>query len=185
MTEFSASLAEGEWAWLSVERDLIERATRDRESFGELYRKHYDVIAAYIYRRLGDRHAAEDVVQDVFLSAMRSLGRYRYRGVPLKAWLYRIATNAVNRRLKRDGRRIYGSVQECIARHEEAASEHPDAIAAREALLSLAPRYQTVLTLHYLEGMSLEESAAVIGCRVGTVKSRLSRAREAMRKKLL
>jgi RNA polymerase sigma-70 factor (ECF subfamily) len=55
---------------------------------------------------------------------------------------------------------------------------------ARTALLSLRPKHQAVLALHYLEGLSLEEVAAVIGCRVGTVKSRLSRARVALRDRL-
>jgi RNA polymerase sigma-70 factor (ECF subfamily) len=163
---------------------LIERARRDPEAFAVLYRRYYDGIASYVFHRLGDPHTTEDVVSDVFLAAIGALRRFQYRGVPLKAWLYRIATNAVNRRLKRNPRRPRETPLE-----EEpaigAAADDRDGEAARAAMLSLSPKFQTVLSLHYLEGMSVEEAASVIGCRVGTVKSRLSRARNALRQELL
>ena len=54
-------------------------------------------IARYVYRRVGDGHVTEDLVADVFVSAMQAFARYRHNGVPLRAWLYRIATNRVNR----------------------------------------------------------------------------------------
>lgn len=174
------------WACEDEERDLVERARCDPDAFSRLYRGHYDAIAAYVYHRLGDVHATEDVVADVFMAALRSLPVYRCRGVPLRAWLYRIATNAVNRWLRRTRKRR-GSLALDPAIAESSASVHEtsDTDAARAAFLALSPKHQTVLSLHYLEGMSVGELAAVIGCRLGTVKSRLFRAREAMRKELL
>ena len=91
-------------AVLDGERELVERAKRDSQAFALLYRRYYPAIAGYIYRRVGDRHTAEDLVAEVFLAALRHLPRYRYRGVPVRAWFYRIATNEVNRWARKRGR---------------------------------------------------------------------------------
>lgn len=169
------------------ERDLVERAKRDPQAFAAIYRAHYAPIAGYIYRRVGDVHATDDLVAEVFLTAMRSLRGYRYRGVPIRAWLYRIATNTVNRQARRLRRRpvehLGGNSLESRTRAAP-PDERVDASGPRRAMLALSPKHQAVLALHYLEGLSLEEVAAVIGCRIGTVKSRLSRAREALRDRL-
>lgn len=168
------------------EAGLIEEAKRDRAAFAVLYRRHYALIAGYVYRRVGDGHATEDLVAEVFLTALRYLPRYQHRGTPVKVWLYRIATTTVNRWARRERRRLqllyerYVNVQSVAA---PSASVH-DADGTRLAMLTLNPKFQAVLALHYLEGLAVEEVAGAIGCRVGTVKSRLSRGREALRKAL-
>lgn len=180
-----------------AEAALVERAKRDREAFAILYRRHYGMIVGYILRRIGDAHAAEDLTADVFTAALRYLPRYRQRGVPIKAWLYRIATTTVNRWVRRQQRR---SVIEGFFAAMRGPSEgdgpgdgngsvrhdlpRTDAERARLALLALPPKFQTVLSLHYLEGLSLQDIAVAVGCRLGTVKSRLSRGRDAMRERL-
>lgn len=178
-------------AELDGEQELVERAKRDSQAFALLYRRYYPVIAGYVYRRVGDRHTTEDLVAEVFLTALRYLPRYRHRGAPVRAWFYRIATNAVNRWARRQGRSPLRNppwADEGVLAGA-AAQRNPDtderAERARQALLALPPKYQTVLTLHYLERMSVEEVAQALGCRVGTVKSRLWRGREALRQKLL
>ncbi len=168
------------------EQDLIERAKRDRDAFGALYGQHYPMLANYLYRRTGDVHATEDLVADVFLIALRSLPGYRYRGVPLRFWLLRIATNAVNRWARRQRRRALISLE---GDHptEAAVSCSTDGVGdqrAQRALLSLPPRFQAVLSLHHVEGLSVKETATIVGCREGTVRSRLARARDALREKL-
>lgn len=168
------------------ERQLIEQAKNDRQAFAVLYRRHYPMIAGYIYRRVGNAHLTEDLVAEVFLTAMRYLPRYRQRGAPWRAWLYRIATSTLTRWVKRERRRLV--VEEERMLHTPGATSadsKPDAERARVAMLTLPPKHQAVLSLHYLEGMSLEEVAATIGCRLGTVKSRLSRGRDALREKLV
>jgi len=177
----------GERSYLDEERDLVERARRDRAAFTQLYRRYYDDVTSYVYRRLGDVHATEDVVAEVFLAVMQSLRRYQYRGIPLKAWLYRIATNSVNRWLRRNRRYVLGRPVTAQDGGEAVfvPREREDAVSAREAMLALSPKHQTVLSLHYLEGLSVEEVASVVGCRVGTVKSRLSRGRESLQRELL
>ena len=64
--------------WTALdEPELVRRARSERGAFGELYRRHYDAIGAYLYRRIGCRHAAEDLLSEVFLSAMSAMPRFR------------------------------------------------------------------------------------------------------------
>ena len=167
------------------ERELVERAKRDASAFAALYRQHYRAVARYVYRRTGDTHATDDLVSEVFLTALRTLPRFRYRGIPVRFWLFRIATNAINHWARRNRRRKttdvpsdYPAPQSTDA---DSARGDGEAELARKALLSLPPKHQAVLALHHLEGLTLPEVAAVLGCRLGTVKSRLTRAREKLR----
>ncbi len=175
-------------AWADDERDLVERAKHDRQAFALLYRRHYHMLATHVYRRTGDVHATEDVVSDVFVTVLRTLPRYRCRGVPLRFWLLRIATNAVNRWARRQRRRWWRSlpmqVLERAAPPGSSSTSPVDVEHAQRALLSIAPQHQAVLSLHYLEGLPVKEVAVVLGCREGTVKSRLARARDALRAEL-
>lgn len=167
---------------------MIDRAQRDPRAFAMIYREHYDAMAGYVFRRLGDVHGTEDVVADLFMTAMRSLPRYRYRGIPLRAWLYAIATRACNQWVRRRRRhRLVALSDDVVERGvTDAASSNaaPDSEFLRRALLGLSVKNQTVLALYYLKGLSVEEVGTVTGWRIGTVKSRLSRAREALREKL-
>ena len=104
LAQAQSAASEIERALTGDERELIERAKRDREAFSVLYRRHYSMLAAHVYRRTGNVHATEDLVADVFLTALRTLPRYRYRGIPVRFWLLRIATNAVNRWARRQRR---------------------------------------------------------------------------------
>lgn len=169
-----------------AESALIDQARREPAAFGELYRMHHAAIAGYVFRRVGDEHVTEDLVADVFVTALQYLPRFRARGVPLRAWLYRIASNRVNRWVRREWRRM----PEPLGGAHQAPTngEDPEAALARErarrALLEVSPKFQAVLALHYLEGLPVEQVATTLGLRTGTVKSRLSRGRVQMRKRL-
>lgn len=164
------------------EADLIARAVRDPEAFGRLYRRHYPAIAGYLLRRCGDRHAAEDLAAETFLTAYQQLARFEKRGLGLRPWLYRIATNKANRRLrdeKRRQRRERGS-----ARPNSPGAARDEPHAAHNALRSIPPRFQGVLVLHHAQGLSVAQVAEALGVPEGTVKSRLKRGRDAMRRAL-
>jgi RNA polymerase sigma-70 factor (ECF subfamily) len=194
VTELPISANRLDWLRDDSDRALVARAQRDAAAFAEIYRRNCHAITGYILRRIGDRQTTDDLVADVFLTAMRALPRYRYRGVPLRAWLYRIATNTVNRWARQRTGRSRVQLGLDRDRHEspttvDAPPDEDDRAAdagrARQAMLTLKPKHQSVLALHYLEELSVEEVAVVLGCRVGTVKSRLSRARDALRERLL
>jgi RNA polymerase sigma-70 factor, ECF subfamily len=169
---------------LEDERRLVERARHDPTALAALYRLHIDAIHGYVARRVGNAHEADDLTAEVFLTMVRSLPRFRWLGVPFRAWLYRLATNEVNRWARKRRRRAWQQFKELSA-NEIAVDHAKDHVAdldrVQTALLSLPPRFQTALSLYYLEGLSTSQIAVALGCREGTVKSRLSRGRNALR----
>lgn len=164
----------------AVEAGSIVRA----ESFGVVYREHYGAIAGLIYRRTGNAHVTEDLTSDVFVAAFVSLRGYKGE-VPIIVWLRRIAQNRVNRWARREAgfrgilRRI--PVVRGWVPASDQAGERSDAL---EAMLRLPVRQQEVLSTCYLEGLSLDEAALMLGISVEAVKSRLARARESLRREL-
>ncbi len=163
------------------EATLIERAKTDQDALAEIYHRYQPRIAAYVVRRIGRTHEAEDLVANVFLAMVRGVANYRAGEAPFVAWLYRIASNEINRWIrKRRIRSFFGLYTEIAA----AADSSDDAEQLRVALSQLPLHYQTVLSLHYLEELSVNEIATVIGSAPGTVKSRLARGRDLLRAKL-
>ncbi len=169
------------------ERELIERAKRDAAAFAIVYRLHVQAVGRYVYRRTGDLNTTEELVSNVFFTALKTLPRFRYRGVPLRHWLLRIATNEVNNWARLNRRRHSvpwdgsGANERTSSVNRESGVSEDELAEARVALLSLSPKYQAVLALHYFEGLPVREVASILGLRVGTVKSQLTRAREKLR----
>ncbi|MEN9935810.1 MAG: hypothetical protein RLZZ387_2389 [Chloroflexota bacterium] len=174
---------------------LVEAARRgDVESFNALVRLYEVRVYNLCYRMLGDAESAADAAQETFLSAYRNLRSFR--GGSYRSWLLRIATNACYDVLRARKRRPSVSLEAHSDDEAEASpmqvadpSESPDDFALRRELagaiqhgLSALPEDQrAVLILSDIEGMSYEEIAQVTGANLGTVKSRLSRARGRLR----
>lgn len=163
----------------AADEELLARAATCRDAFAELYRRHYGRIGTYLLRRTGDRATTEDLLAEVFLAALKGVRRFRWRGIGFDHWLYRVATRAANKWARRS--RLRRFVPLAAAKGVPARPVRDEADEVTAMLLGLPPRLQAVLSLHYLEGLSVEEVARVVGVRPGTVKSRLSRAREALR----
>lgn len=164
------------------ERALIARAKADRRAFAPLYLAHYPSIVAHIHRRTGDAHSAQDIAAETFIRAMNGISRYQPRGLSFRHWLLRIATNETNRCLHRAGRRR--AHERAAARSSPSSSNALSTSEAAEhvqsALLKLSTDHQAAIALHYFESLSVDEMARILGCRAGTVKSRLGRARAAL-----
>lgn len=171
------------------EVELIELAKKDRDAFALLYRTHYHAVGQYIFRRLGDAHVTEDLVAEVFLSALKALPRFKHRGISIRTWFYKIATNQINRWIRKNKRHLTVSLQDMADITDSSSiSMSPSFESTRQVrcvMLALPIKYQTVLSLHYLEGLCLKDIACIAGCRLGTVKSRLSRGRSIFRDKLV
>lgn len=165
-------------AWAS-----LERARHDRAAFGAFYLRHHAAVAGYVHRRVGRRDVVDDIVAEVFLTALRTIPRFRWRGIPVEFWLYRIAGRLIARRRMGIIRRRTEPLGGEESREEDSACT-AERERARDALLRLPERFQEVLALHYLEGLSVRDIAEVMGCREGTVKSRLSRARDVLAREL-
>jgi RNA polymerase sigma-70 factor (ECF subfamily) len=167
--------------------ELVIQARSDRAAFVQLYRRHYDMIFRYCAHRLFDRTAAEDVTSEVFLKMVENFHGFRGADAQFRNWLYKIATNAVNNHLRKTNRRK--SLLKTVC--EQANGQLPDCeesskklILLREAMLSLKPRYQTIITLRFFENMKLIEIAEVLGSSPGTVRSQLARALAKLRNKI-
>src|SRR6202047_1715148 len=86
------------------DRLQVEAAQRDPSRFADLYERNFHRVYAYVVRRVGDRHQAEDLTADVFREALAGIGKFEWRGVPFAAWLLRIAARVIADYFRRSGR---------------------------------------------------------------------------------
>jgi RNA polymerase sigma-70 factor (ECF subfamily) len=171
--------------------DFIQSACSDPDAFAQLYLLHYNDVFHYCIHRLFDRHSAEDVTSTVFFKVMHNLSSFDGKTTAFKSWLLHIASNAVNDHLRNAKRRA--DVIKRVTRNTNLKSafviSSDDKLLEKkallkQALLSLKPKYQTVITLRFFENMKLTEIAACLGKNPSTVRSWLSRANAKLRKKL-
>lgn len=167
------------------------RAGHDPSAFDAIYRRHYRMIAAYLYRRCGDVHTAEDLAGEVFLAAFRSVGAMNRKGIAPKYWLLRIATNAASkrerdkrRRVKRETAHAANASAAAGAGSAGEAKWSESQLRVRQAVDVLPEKFEAVVSLHYFAGLSVEEISRAIDVAEGTVKSRLARGREMIREGL-
>ncbi len=166
------------------DRALVEAASGDREAFGQLYDRHFDAIYNYIARRVGgDEVLAEDISAAVWERALSAIERYELRGVPFKAWLYRIAGNLIANHHRRRKLRQFVPFLPHHGR-ERPQQRWDDRAAVQAALESLSESDQEVLALYYFAGVTPPEIAESLGCSTAAVHKRLHRARERLKKQL-
>ena len=166
---------------------LIAQSLRAPERFGVLFDRHAPAIYRYIARRLG-RDPADDLVAETFLAAFKQRGRYDRAHADARPWLYGIATRLIGRH-RRDEVRFFRAIArtgvdpaaELIA--DQVTRRVAAQAASRElaaAIAALPPGYRDVLLLN-ASGLGYQETATALGVPVGTVSSRLMRARQRMR----
>jgi RNA polymerase sigma-70 factor (ECF subfamily) len=181
------------------EARLVERARQgDADAFGRLVDRYHRRVYGIVYRMCGPDDA-EDLTQEIFLKALAALRSFQFQGnASFRTWLYRIAVNASINELRRRKRRRAvegpsldspvsteeGSVDRDLAdEHELAPSEQVERNETqrmvREVLVGMRAQHRLVLTLIDLEGMEYRDAANILKCPLGTLKSRVARAREA------
>ena len=168
--------------WIAVRCQLGERA-----AFDELIQRWHGPIWQYVRRLSVDDDAAQDIAQDIWLRVLRGIGRLR-DPAKLRAWLFGIAHRTWIDTLRRKYAVVAADIDEAD-RHEipdpMAADELEQELVAMEQELSrLPPVEREALTLFYLRELSLQEIAQALDIPVGTVKSRLHRARRMLRREL-
>jgi RNA polymerase sigma-70 factor, ECF subfamily len=176
------------------DRVLVQRVQAgDKTAYDALLRKYQHKIIKLISRYVHDPDAAMDVAQEAFLKAYRGLGRFRGESA-FYTWLYRIAINTAKNHLLAQGRRSSEyEIDAQEAEYYEGASMLKEYATPERQLLTeeiertvynaireLPDDLKTAITLRELEGMSYEEIAQCMGCPIGTVRSRIFRAREAI-----
>jgi len=162
----------------SDERLLVEAAQSDPARFGDLYERNFYRVYAYIARRVGDRHYAEDLTAQVFSEALAGIGRFEWRGVPFAAWLLRIASRAIADHWKRTGR-------ESGDPSRETDRPGPNEIERNAILFQLVDRLPEaqfrVIHLRFVEQKSIREIALEMDRSEGAVKQLQFRAIESLR----
>jgi len=180
-------------------QELVSRArSGDMAAFENLYRSHQAGIFTFIRSQVRHREIAADLTQETFVRAWESLKRLRKPGA-FRGWLHRIAANLVRDEVK-SGRSRLEITESTLAGDEGALLPEPPApesdgpeqrlvdgeLSRRvwAALEELSEEHRAAVVMHHMEGMAVEEIAQALGVRPGTIMSRLSRAREALRHRL-
>jgi RNA polymerase sigma-70 factor (ECF subfamily) len=167
-------------------------AAGDRDAFAAIYRRHHGSIFRFARLMTGTSAIAEDVVQEVFLVLMRDSSRYAPERAQLSTYLFGIARHCTRRRLVRERRFVGLTDDDCAGRHEPRA---PGSVAddmirecelkrLRRAILALPSRYREAVILCDLQDVTYAEAAATLGCAVGTIRSRLHRARHMLAERM-
>ena len=178
---------------------LVERVrSGDKRAFELLMEKYRRKIGRLLSRMVRDPEEVEDIAQETFIKAYRALPQFR-GDAAFYTWLYRIAVNTAKNYLAARNRNML-TVSDVVGDDEEGGEERyaapdidtPDAqllskqiaYAVNEAVDALPDELRTAITLREIEGMSYEDIANFMGCPIGTVRSRIFRAREAIAAKL-
>ncbi len=158
----------------------------DRQAFGELVVRYQRMIAGVAWRHGARQEELEDLTSEVFIKVYRRLDQYRPEH-PFSTWLFRLAANhdLDHRRRARRARpraEMPREIEDPAPDPGQGLESRERSALVREALNSVAPRYRAALLLVYVEGLKVDEAARTLGLPVGTIKSRLMRGREALRK---
>jgi RNA polymerase sigma-70 factor (ECF subfamily) len=172
---------------LADERLLIEAAQQDPSRFAELYEKNFHRVYAFVLRRVRDRAEAEDITAEVFHEALRSLGRFQWRGAPFSSWLLRIAANTLADRWQRAAR-SGGNFMESMNGAGAEADCSVEADAEQRAILyqlvdRLPSDQRLVILRRFLDQKSVREISEELGRSEGAVKQLQFRALESLRNK--
>ena len=197
----SLSILAGAQNGVSQEDSRILRGLRAGidEAYEELIERFQQPVYSMVFRLLGNPNDASDVVQDVFLKVFRSVGAFREQS-SLRTWIYRIAVNEAHNHRRWFSRHCRREVSMEAEREDQASSlelardpgrspfdqtlDNENRMLIEEALTRINPAFRTAVVLRDIENLSYEEIAEILQLSLGTVKSRILRGREALRREL-
>ena len=181
-----------------TESELIKRCKNgDREAFNELFSMYENKVINIAYGMLSEREDAYDAAQEVFIKVYKNIASFKENS-SLSTWIYRITSNTCNDILRKrqrnsltislnttfdDGEKDM-ELRDNSPTPDEYAEYNETQRAVRKAIKELSDEYREVITLCDIEDMSYEDISNILNCPVGTVKSRINRARKALKKKL-
>jgi RNA polymerase sigma-70 factor, ECF subfamily len=163
--------------------NLVERAQDgETEAFGQLYDQYSDTVYRYIYYRVGSRATAEDLTSETFLRALRRIGTFTWQGRDFGAWLVTIARNLVADHFKSSRFRLEVTTGEMLDANEverspeDSVLESLSSATLLETVRKLNPQQQECVTLRFLQGLSVAETARIMGKNEGAIKTLQYRA---------
>lgn len=180
-----------------VKKRIKQVLKGDQNAFGEIVELYKDKVYLLCYRMLGNRHEAEDMAQEAFIRAYVNIESFNIN-LKFSTWIFRIATNLCIDRIRKkkpdyyldaeiagtDGLTMYSqiAVDGVLPQDELESLELHETI--QHEILQLPDKYRSVIVLRYLEELSLKEISDVLDLPLGTVKTRVHRGREALRRQL-
>jgi RNA polymerase sigma-70 factor, ECF subfamily len=165
---------------------VLERSKKDPKAFGELYEKYFDRIFNFIFRQTDDEDLTADLCSQTFLNALNHVNRFEYRGVPVSAWLYRIAANEVNKHYrKQKSVRIFSIEEVRVKELVEMTTEGWGEELVQQLigyLKELPTEMLEVLVLRFFEDKDFKEIAYILNISESGAKMRTYRALDRLRK---
>jgi len=165
-----------------------EARRRKEEALAGLFETHYERIVRYVAARVGRSGEAEDLASQVFVRAVEALDSYEERGLPMQAWLFRIAHNLVVDFLRRGAHRQTAPIDELLVAGaggpEETVALHLQVETVAAAMEQLTPAQRDVLALRALGGLTSEQAGKVLGKSAGAVREMQSNALKSLRRLL-
>jgi len=172
------------------ERALVDRSKKDPAAFGRIYDAYFDTIFHYVLYRVGTVHTAEDLTAQTFYKALNNLWKFRWTGVPISAWLYRIASNEVNSYFRQKKNKIYTDIDDIsnyledeenrpdreVENAEAFVQQHQTFLMLNRCIKQLKPDEQALITMRYFEKKSFKEIAQIMGKKEGTLRMRIWRS---------
>ena len=173
-------------AEIQYEYSILERSRKNPKAFGELYEKYFDRIFNYVYRQTDDEDLTADLCSQTFLIVLKNLDRYEFRGLPFSAWLYRIASNEVNKHYRKQKKSKVFSIEEFRVREliEQASESWDEEVIQRllNYLKDLPTDMLEVLELRFFEDKDFKEIAFILDISESGAKMRTYRALDRLRK---
>ena len=167
------------------EREPIEARRSHEAELAGLYREYYDKIARYASVHIGNRTDAEDIAGEVFLKALESLGSYKERGIPMQAWLFKIAHNLVVDYLREMSKRRTVNIDSVTIESdkgpEEIAEVNIEIERVKKAMEQLTRDQREVLSLRFFGELTSKETASIMGKSDGAVREMQRAATEKLR----
>lgn len=182
---------------LTTEREIIEQAQLDPSCFAVIFDAYYPMILGYTLKRVANPVVAQDIAAETFYKALTNIHAFRWRGISISHWLYKIATNELRMYFRK---RKYPShslenmfeqigfdpidkqnLAEEIFEVQSHLDRHQEYLRAQKLLLTLPLKYQEVIALRFTENKKLSEIADILDKKEGTVKSLLSRGLRLLR----
>ena len=163
---------------LNSEQEIIEAAKKDLHHFEKLYSKYHNQIFRYVYQRMDDKDIAHDVTSQVFLKSMNNLKKFKYKGVPFSAWLFRIASNEVvqyykDKKSERTVQIQTDYIQDIVANESELRREQLSLVI--EEIAELPAKELELIELRYFEKRPFKEISQILNITESNAKVRIHR----------